>query len=648
MKFSSFLFAILFILSLQLKTFAQCGPCRKQVELITNGNFSNGNNGFSSDLNYATGFFCPLCPENTYTVGANATFYHNDFTGSDHTNPPFGSFFIANGSANDGAQIWCQSLPVQSNIDYTFSFWARDVTNNSNPHPLALLEPIFNGVPAGDTLEADGGWQQFNFTWNSGSNTTLDLCIINHQTNSGGNDFGLDDISLSACENIYLSQTANAGPDASLCSLESLQIGQMTIPGYSYHWDNATGLNSTIISSPVFSLENQTESSLTQTYILSTDSANVGCVTTDTIQIQVLPMPTFELGDDVDICPGTFATLQAGNQWESVTWSDGQQGDIIQTGPASLTATVTFGICVTTDDITVSEIPMPEVFLGNDTTICEGDVLILHAGVMGTWNDDVQSDTLEVSQADIYSFEYINGPCSVDDEIMVAVTPLPNIVITADSSFCEGTTLLITANAVGLWNTGEVANAITVDDEGYYDIVVINQNCSKSAGIDVKQEPLPVIPDFEYFSICEDDSLILDATHEYNSYYNWSNGDTTSYASLQGKGFYKMNIGNHCDTTEVEFYIDTYPCTWAIFIPTAFTPNDDEINEGWFVSGYNVTEVRVHVYNRFGDLIFFADELGEKWNPSLGIGDDVYSYYVTAKTFDGDDFEEKGRLYLLR
>ena len=43
-------------------------------------------------------------------------------------------------------------------------------------------------------------WNQFFTTWNSGSNTTATISIINDNLATGGNDFGLDDISFSvAC-----------------------------------------------------------------------------------------------------------------------------------------------------------------------------------------------------------------------------------------------------------------------------------------------------------------------------------------------------------------------------------------------------------------------------------------------------------------
>ncbi len=40
------------------------------------------------------------------------------------------------------------------------------------------------------------GWQQFTFSWNSGSNTSASLILHDHTDQGSGNDFGIDDISV--------------------------------------------------------------------------------------------------------------------------------------------------------------------------------------------------------------------------------------------------------------------------------------------------------------------------------------------------------------------------------------------------------------------------------------------------------------------
>lgn len=627
---------------------AQCAPCQYQANLITNGQFTSGNAGFTSELNYATGFFCPLCPENTYTVGINATFYHSDFTGSDHTNPPFGSFYVANGPGESGVNVWCQSFPVQPQTDYDFTFWARDITNNSDVHPYALLQPSFNGIIIDDTLVADGAWESFTFVWNSGSDTFLDLCILNQQSQTGGNDFGLDDISLIACQNYLLSQTASAGEDVASCSMIPVAIGQSSFNGYTYQWNNANGLSSTSIAAPTVTLENSNSGLFTETYILSTDSAGVGCITTDTVTVTILPMPMFSLGSDTTICPGEFATLDVGSGWTHVTWSNSMTSQTIQVDGGAYSATVAYDDCSSTDEVVVNVATLPEMTLGADTSFCESTDLLLQLETEVTWSDNSFSDSLTVVSSGEYFFLYENGFCELSDTILVTMFLQPEFYLPTDSAFCEGEILMLDAGVSGLWNTGLINNSIQIDEPGYYDIVVENGPCLVNSGTMVQMIPAPFLSLSTDSTLCEDSPLALDVYNDRNTYYSWSTGDTTSFTILYESGSYIVYAGNQCDTLSSEIMVETYPCDWGLFVPSCFTPNDDNINEAWMVKGYNISNVEIYIYNRLGDLIFYTPEIGIAWYPSLGIGDDIYNYTIKATAFDGEAIEQHGHIYLLR
>jgi gliding motility-associated-like protein len=629
---------------------AQCGACRYEVDLINNGDFENGNAGFTTNLEYSPGpiFFCPLCDENTYAIGANATLYHSGFSGSDHTNPPTGDFLIANGPGQAGALVWCQTINVQPNTDYTFSFWARDVTNNNNPHPTALLQVSINGVLNNDTLNADGGWEEFTMTWNSESQSSLDICIINQQSLTGGNDFGLDDISFSGCHNYYLSQPAFAGVDTEVCSNEPLVLGTNSIAGYNYNWDNSIGLNSTSIAGPILSIENTGPDPLIETYTVTRDSANVGCIASDTITVTILPLPPFELGADLSICPGETATLNAGDNWDSVTWSNGAETSTISVSGGTYQVIVDFGICSVSDVITVNEIVLPEIELGDDLNICSTEPITLNAGVSGTWSDGSVGATLLVTSSGTYTFTYSNTGCSVQDEVTIEVTQPASIELPKQVEFCQGSSIELNAGVDGLWSTGELGSSITIASPGYYDIVVETGPCVAQAGTNAEMLPLPIVNLDEYASICEDDSLHLVAFAPSNDQYLWSTGDTLPDIYARNAGMYEVVVSNACGSVTDEIEVETYPCSWNLYVPSAFTPNDDGFNEGWRVYGYNVSNVQIVVYNRFGDAIFKANGMDTPWQPSTGVYDDVYNYRIQATAFDGEQIVQTGHLYLLR
>jgi hypothetical protein len=90
------------------------------------------------------------------------------------------------------------SFAVAQNTNYNVSFYVT----NADTINLAALQPELSGTLLGSPVSAVGtyttnGWQQFTFSWNSGSNTSTSFILNDFQTNTTGNDFGVDDFSVS-------------------------------------------------------------------------------------------------------------------------------------------------------------------------------------------------------------------------------------------------------------------------------------------------------------------------------------------------------------------------------------------------------------------------------------------------------------------
>jgi hypothetical protein len=632
-----------------LLTQAQCGLCEHPVQLISNGNFTAGNTGFSSELTPGSGFFCPLCPEGTYMVGTNAVLYHTDFTGTDHTNPPTGRFFIANATGEAGVQVWCQNVTVEPYTDYQFTFWGRDITNNSNPHPTAWLHASFNGIQVGDSLNCEGGWQSFTTNWNSGPVTALSICIVNTQWQTGGNDFGLDDITLTACHTYTLSQTADLGPDLSACGGHLLEnIGMPSLPGYQYQWTGSTGLSSTTTSDPDYLMANAGPGVFTDTLVIALDSASVGCITRDTLIISVLPLAAFDLGPDVHLCEGGSLELDAGNGWDSVLWSDGsqtQQAEFDEAGVIS--ATVSQGSCNASDEINLIITDLPDLNLPETAGFCEGGSVSFDAGVSGVWSDGTTGPVLLAESSGTYTFVHEQNGCTVSAPVVVTEYAYPDIVITAPDTLCEGTSAEIVSNLAGLWNTGVYGTTITLTSGGSYDLSVTVDGCTSSAGVNVEEIPLPKINLPADTAICDQLPLVLNAYSEQTENYVWSDGHTTPAITIHQPGIYSVEASNSCGTADAAIEVYTYPCEWDIYVPSAVTPDNDGINDDWVATGWNISQVEISVYNRLGDRIHFTNRF-EPWQPGPGVGDDVFNYYVSGLDYLGKPFHRQGTVTVLR
>jgi len=84
-------------------------------------------------------------------------------------------------------------------------------------------------------------------------------------------------------------------------------------------------------------------------------------------------------------------------------------------------------------------------------------------------------------------------------------------------------------------------------------------------------------------------------------------GDTDSYTI-------RLTIENdgHCrDSFQVSVCVlDTI----SLFIPTAFTPNEDGKNDVFIITSTSITEATIEIYNRWGEKIFYADDPRKGWD----------------------------------
>jgi hypothetical protein len=153
-------------------------------------------------------------------------------------------YFLYEGTNNGSApsyqgKVWetFAPVPVLPDTTYAFSFY---LTNSNGQNP-AIIQPFINGAPIGPGVSALGfftdgipghEWQQFTFTWNSGSSTTAILSLVNQQTVGGGagDDFGIDTIAFSPF--------SASVPEPSTLTL--LALGSCGVLGYGWRRRRAT------------------------------------------------------------------------------------------------------------------------------------------------------------------------------------------------------------------------------------------------------------------------------------------------------------------------------------------------------------------------------------------------------------------------
>ncbi|SHN44200.1 gliding motility-associated C-terminal domain-containing protein, partial [Chitinophaga sp. CF418] len=298
-------------------------------------------------------------------------------------------------------------------------------------------------------------------------------------------------------------------------------------------------------SSNVFDLNGATQA----TFIV-TDGVT-GCVSDPiTYDLQYVTKPVVDLGADVAICQGSSVTLDAGaaNAAYGIRWSTGASTQTIDvTTAGTYWATVTNGICATTDSVKVT-VNIPPVVNIPDTAICEGQSVKLNAYVQGAtyvWSTGETTASIMVNMSGTYSVDVTLKGCTTHEEATVTVGTPPAITLTDDTEICPNETLMLTVEPDGgsvRWSTGETTNSIVVTKAGTYDVTVTRDGCVVNDQVTVTERPdldIDLGPDREF---CTGGRVVVDASNPDAISYLWNDGETTPVREIVMPGKYVVSV----------------------------------------------------------------------------------------------------------
>lgn len=200
--------------------------------MVTNGNFSAGNTGFSTEFNHNTA----LTTEGNYWIGTNAASHHPQFWGTGS-----GAFYMANaGWMHAGYEVWCQTHTVCPGQTYALGFRAMSLASQGAPTLRWYVNGELTSVNH-QTVLPQGNWQSFTTYWTAPAGTTqAGFCIEITSGHGIGNDFGLDDISISST--VVLSDEVEVLVNT--LPVELVSFTGEAVSGQSHlHWRTATERN---------------------------------------------------------------------------------------------------------------------------------------------------------------------------------------------------------------------------------------------------------------------------------------------------------------------------------------------------------------------------------------------------------------------
>ncbi|NRB63164.1 MAG: gliding motility-associated C-terminal domain-containing protein, partial [Saprospiraceae bacterium] len=410
-------------------------------------------------------------------------------------------------------------------------------------------------VCAGETIMLDATFPNTTFVWQDGSTAASFLA-----TQTGTYEVVGTLAGCSASDQAILTfnplPVVELGADTLLCDTETLLL-DVSVPNGAYNWQDGS-TNATL--------------SVNQAGNYYVEVTVAGCSAADTVDVIYPLFPADLLPEDQILCEGDIFPISLSVPDATYAWQDGNTSgnySISSDGNYSVVASV--GRCTQSDAFTVLFNPVPVFELGQDTIICEDQMIsfsISAAADFYTWSTGQSERTISTNQPGQITATAELDNCSFTDFITLDVQQKSNLNLGLDTSFCEDLGYRLQVNVGGdriIWQDGLTGPVYEVSESGNYSVRVEDRLC-----------------------IMEDTILL---------------------------------------TTRDCYRFQSY-------IPNAFSPDGMEGNSTFrpfFPSSLQVKSYQIEIVDRWGNLVFTANSPEVEWDGTkngevLAIG--VYTYVI--------------------
>jgi gliding motility-associated-like protein len=462
--------------------------------------------------------------------------------------------------------------------------------------------------------------------------------------------------------------TSNAGPDVSVCSGQTAQIGSVNNPSYIYAWTTAPGLTQTVVSNPTVNLVNTGNSPLSQSYTVMTNlvSNPNSCPSFDSVIVTVNPLFNDTL--PVSICQGSSYTL--GTQ----TFSTVGYHPVVFPSILGCDSTVVLNLTL-----------LPNLTNNQTVHICQGATYTFAGNILstsGTYTQLLQTasgcdSTINLSlivdpiltaniqaaicQGGSYPFgtqtlttagnysRTIQTQAGCDSIINLTLAVNPVLSSSSSMTFCQGESTLFYGQT--LTNTGVYSHTLQTV-----------AGCDSVVTLNLTVYPIPSAPILTGNSPveCPGDLVTLTIDPISNAQYQWSG--PLNFTSVNSTVFFPVQIqqmGNYSATISINGCVSS-PSVIPVSItniyeyedfdfPNVITPNGDGNNDELDIEAMfkSCQEYQLKVINRWGNIIYSGKRFdapfdGKDMN-GVVLQDGVYFYLL-----EFDEKKKSGFIHLIR
>ena len=296
-------------------------------------------------------------------------------------------------------------------------------------------------------------------------------------------------------------------------------------------------------------------------------------------------------------------------------------------------------------------------------TVGTGNPVIADFSHLQNANCDLfEVNTTNLSAGDNLTFQWNMGDASIylDSNVLHQYSSMGTYLVTlvAQDSLCNNSdtaTALITMQAsidvdIGddqvicpydqpifdagpgftyLWNTGDTTQTISPLTAGDYSVTVFDGVCETADTVSFSFTNY--VSRAYSTEICIGEMVILDAGDAQS--YLWSNNETSQLVYVENGGDYWVQYMdfNGCSYEDTITVIEN-EASVTLFVPNAFSPFADGINDTWSVVGEGVENYELYVYGRWGELVWSSTNIDDQWDGTYKgslLPIDVYAYVMS-------------------
>ncbi len=459
----------------------------------------------------------------------------------------------------------------------------------------------------------------------------------------------------------------------------------------SWRWDfgePSTNLDISNLQNPVYTYP---ALGIKNVRLIATDTR--GCRDTIFKAITIIDKPPINLAfRDTLICVNDNLQLQASGSG-NFSWSPpvNIMNANTSTPTVSPTTTTTYYVdlddngCLNRDSVKVNVVSFVSLQVMADTIICRTDTIQLVTnsnGLQYSWTpaalliDPTVKSPFAITDNPSTNFQVtaVIGGCSASDNVVVTTIPYPVVSAGSDFTICYNTIAQLKGNTNGSswqWSPANLLNNPALLNPESYPPRTTNfiltafdtKGCPKPSRDTIKVTVLPKIN----VSAGKDTAVIVNQPLQFNGSgginYEWFPSTFLSAADVADPTgifpnpsdglLYKLlayNLQGCKDSAYVT--INVFKTPPIVFVPTAFTPNNDGRNDLLRpISAGNLNIDYFNIYNRWGQLLFTTKTNGKGWDGKVnGVlqASGTFVWTVKAVDYTGKAYFQKGTVTLIR